>query len=130
MPTLHAVSGCWAMLMSSAWPPSPASPGAVPELGELEASCEEPLTVVPAMLPEAISWRTSSAVIGHGVPSTRLQSLEASIFAPPTPVQVPYSDAPHAFSAALQTRPATPALLPVASDEDDVVGTGSSRREP
>ena len=100
MPTLHDVSGCSAVLMSSAWPPSPGRPRAVPVLGELEPSVEEPLTVVPAMLPEAISWRTSSAVIAQGVPSTRVQSLAAAIFAPPL-VQVPYSGAPHAFSAAL-----------------------------
>src|SRR5690242_6729585 len=101
MPTLHAVSGCWAVLMSSACPPSPWSAPDVPGLGELEPSCEEPWTLVPAMLPEAISWRTSSAVIGQGAPSTCLQSLEASIFAPPPPVQLPYSEAPQAFSAAL-----------------------------
>ena len=99
IPTLHALSGCCAVLMSSAWPPSPKSAGLVPELGALLPSVEEPLTVVPAMLPEAISWRTSSAVITHAEPSTRLQSLEAASFAPAP--QPPYSEAPQAFRAAL-----------------------------
>src|SRR6266566_388525 len=112
MPTLQAVSGCWAVLMSSACPPSPWSAAAVPELGGFEPSVEEPLTGVPAMLPDAISWRTSSAVIAQGVPSTRVQSLAATILAPPPLVQPPYSDAPQALSAAAYTSPATPALLP------------------
>ena len=89
MPTLQAVSGCWAVLMSSACPPSPWSAAAVPELGGFEPSVEEPFTGVPAMLPDAISWRTSSAVIGQGVPSTRVQSLDAAILAPPPLVQPP-----------------------------------------
>ena len=73
----------------------------MPELGALEPSVEEPLTVVPAMLPDAISWRTSSAVIAQGEPSTRVQSLAAASFAPAPVVQWPYSAAPHALSAAL-----------------------------
>ena len=38
------------------------------------------------MLPEAISWRTSLAVITHGEPSTRVQSLEGASLMPPVPV--------------------------------------------
>src|SRR5438128_234946 len=100
MPTLQAVSGDSAVLMSSAWPPSPASAGAVPELGGLEPSVEEPSTGVPAMLPDAISWRTSSAVIAQGEPSMRVQSLAGASLAPPPLVQCPYSEAPQALSAA------------------------------
>src|SRR5437016_4545193 len=66
----HAGSGCAAKSMSSAWPPCPWSAGVAPLLGAPLA------VVVPAMLPEAISWRTSLAVIGQGDPSTRLQSVE------------------------------------------------------
>ena len=54
--------------MSSACPPCPWSAGVPPLLAGPFA------VVVPAMLPEAINWRTSFAVIGQGDPSTRLQS--------------------------------------------------------
>ena len=36
--------------------------------------------VVPAMFPDAISWRTSLAVIGQWVPSTLRQSLAGFSF--------------------------------------------------
>src|SRR5437763_11048886 len=61
-------SGAWEKFTSSACAPRPSSAGAVPLLGELFA------VVVPAMFPEAISWRTSLGVIGHGLPSTFRQS--------------------------------------------------------
>ena len=101
IPTLHAVSGCCAVLTSSAWPPSPASAAAFPALGALLPRVEEPFTVVPAMLPDASNWRTSSALIAHAVPFTRLQSLAAASLIPAPLVQEPYSVAPQAFSAAL-----------------------------
>src|ERR1700737_2569068 len=91
MPTLHAVSGDAAVLTSSAWPPSPMSAAALPVLGVFDPSVDEPLTVVPAMFPEASSWRTSSAVIAHGEPSTRVQSLDAASFTPGPLVHPPYS---------------------------------------
>ena len=65
----HEVSDWLAKSMSSAWPPSPASAGLVPVLGELD-----PGVGSPATLPDAISWRTSLAVIGQAVPSTLVQS--------------------------------------------------------
>ena len=87
IPTLQAVSGFWAVSMSSAWPPSPMSAAAEPALGAFVPIVEELLTVVPAMLPEAISWRTSLAVIAQEEPSTRVQSLAAGSFAPEPLVQ-------------------------------------------
>jgi hypothetical protein len=86
---------------SSAWPPSPRSAAALPVLGAFEPSVEEPSTGVPAMLPEAISWRTSSAVIGHGEPFTRVQPAAAFSFVPEALEHSPYRFAPHALSAAL-----------------------------
>src|SRR5436305_13011367 len=74
----HEDSGAAAKLRSSAWPPCPWSAGVVPLLGALFA------VVVPAMLPEAINWRTSLAVIGQGEPSTRLQSREGWSLPAPT----------------------------------------------
>jgi hypothetical protein len=83
MPTLHAVSGASAMLMSSACPPSPRSAERVPVLGALLPSVDEPFTVVPAMLPDASSCSTSLGVITHGEPSTRVQSADGFSFPPP-----------------------------------------------
>ena len=87
--------------MSSAWPPSPSSAALLPVLGALLPSVEEPSTVVPSMLPEASSWRTSLGVITHGSPLTRVQSLAGLSFSDGLLEQLPYSGAPHAFSAAL-----------------------------
>ena len=70
----------------------------MPELGAFAPSVDEPFTGVPSMLPEAKSWSTSFGVITQGVPSARVQSLDGFSF----PLEhVPYSPAPHAFSAAL-----------------------------
>src|SRR5438067_12978702 len=80
MPTLHEVSGASAVLTSSACPPSPRSAAGLPVLGAEEPRLEEPLTGVPAMSPEAISWRTSLAVIGDATPLMRVQPLAALSF--------------------------------------------------
>ncbi len=56
---------------------------------------------MPEMFPEAISWRTSFAVIGHAEPSMRVQSLAAASFDPAAAAQCPNRGAPQAFSAAL-----------------------------
>src|SRR5579862_8304676 len=71
----HEGSGCWAKLMSSAWPPLPTSAGVVPALAALA-----PGVTSPAMFPEAISCLTSLGVIGHGLPSTLVQSLAGLSF--------------------------------------------------
>ena len=64
-------------------------------------ACEEPSTGVPAMFPEASSWRTSLAVIGHGEPSTRVQSRRRRAWRGARSGSARTARAPHAFSAAL-----------------------------
>ena len=71
------------------------------------------------MSPEAISWRTSFGVITHRDPLTRRQSRLGVRRCCAT-----------AFSAALMISPATPALLPVASEEHELLGTDSVIRVP
>src|SRR5437899_10015861 len=89
IPTLHALSGCCAVLMSSACPPSPRSAEPAPLLGALPPSVEEPSTVVPAMLPEASSCSTSLGVMTQGEPSTRVQSPDGLSLTPGALAQPP-----------------------------------------
>jgi len=72
----------------------------LPVLGAFVPSVEEPSTGVPWMLPDAISWRTSSGVIGQGEPSTRRQSPAGFSLACELVEHAPYRLAPQAFSAA------------------------------
>ena len=78
------------------------------------SDCDGPPSAAPraATLPEAISWRTSLAVIGQRLPSARLQL-----------VLVESRPACSASRAAEYTRPAIPAPSPVALEEQLELGT-------
>ena len=79
------------------------------------------------MLPEASSWRTSLGVIDARCPVDARAVARRFEFRPLSSIPSPRAQA---FSAALYIRPATPELLPVASEEHEMPVTERSTRVP